>query len=278
MIRRDPTLAELLADVWAARLFLLAGGLIGLVGAGCFLAAAIPQYRAAMLIAPAERGAGPDIKALLPDNSSFAVQYMLNTLGSADSNDFIRFENILREPSVAGRLLADKTVTEGVRDFRRFTFGSKSALPDTAEELAAHFQDRIHIDPVGTTPLRRVVYQHPDPAFAKYLLTRLYQETDQIIKEDIKGKTENRTAYLQSALDTVTHPDHRRALTSLLMEQEHIRMILAMDEPFSAIMAEPAAAGVRPDWPKPALIVPAFVLASLVLAFVLHAIRRGMTP
>lgn len=275
MTVQDATLGDVLAALWRARLFLLAGGVLGLACAALFLGAAVPLYRAEMIAAPAERGTSPDIKALLPDNSSFAVQYMLNTLGSADSNDFVRFENILRGPSVAARLLADPNIAYGVSAFRRFRFGPQAPAPHTAEELAAHLQAHVTITPVGTTALRRISYDHPDPAFARQLLARMYAAADALIKADIRSRTDNRTAWLENALETVDHPDHRRALTALLMEQEHIRMILSVDEPFAATLAEPPAAGPRPDWPKTALAVPAFVFSGMLIGYALFAPLRA---
>ena len=73
------------------------------------------------------------------------------------------------------------------------------------------------------------------------------------------------------------HPDHRRALTSLLMEQEHVQMILAMDEPFAAIIAEPPAAGVKPYWPRKAIVLPVGLLAGMVLAYMLSGLRRAVS-
>ncbi len=270
----EPTLGDLLQDLWQAKFALLWGGGIGLVIAVLFLATAVPHYRASMLVAPAERRTGPDIKALLPDNSSFAVQYLMNSIGSPDSGDYMRFENILRETTVAGRLLEDERIVKGVAADRRFSFENESAA-GSAEKFSAYLTKSIAVEPVGTTPMRRLVYKHPDRAFAGYMLTRVYQTADDIIRQEIRDKTQSREAYLQNALATVDHPDHRRALTSLLMEQEHVRMILAMDEPFAAIIAEPPAAGVRPYWPRKTVIVPAGVLAGMVLAYMALGLRRS---
>lgn len=272
--RNDPTLADLIADLWQAKFYLMVGALAGLFIALGFMATAVPHYRATMLVAPAERSTGPDIKALLPDNSSFAVQYMLSAMGSPESGDYMRFEHILREPSVAAALLQDERVMAGIAGVRRFNFQSPET-PDSAVALAAYLQDHVKIEPVGTTPLRRVVYGHPDRAFAAYLLARLHDITDSLIRQEVRARTHSREAYLQNALATTEHPDHRRALTSLLMEQEHIQMILAMDEPFAAIIAEPPAAGVKPDWPKAPLVVPAFMLGCMLLAFVVYGLRRS---
>ncbi|MCB9990642.1 MAG: chain length determinant family protein [Rhodospirillales bacterium] len=268
----EPTLADLLGDLWQARKSLLAGALIGMIAAVIFMMVCVPHYRATMLIAPAERKAGPDIKALLPDNSSFAVQYMLNSLGSADSGDYVRFEHTLREGSVAAAMMMQPDMMAGIARDRRFIFQSESA-PETAEDLAGYLFDKIAVEPVGTTALRRIVYKHPDRAFAVRMLQDLHFIADGMIRQEVRDRTASRETYLEKALESTSHPDHRRALTALLMEQEHVRMILAMDEPFAAIIAEPPSAGTHPYWPRAAIIFPAFVLAGMMLGFALFKMR-----
>lgn len=270
----EPTLEDLLKDLWQAKGILLKGAGLGLVLAVVVLFLAVPHYRAEMLVAPAERGTGPDIKALLPDNSSFAVQYMMNAMGSADSGDFIRFEHILRGPSVAKELLKDERFIEGYRQTKSFRFQLKRSGKVTAQHLSDFLMAHVNIDPVGNTPLRRLVFLHPDRNQAGYMLRRLHEVTDGIIRQEIRDKTHKREDYLQDALVTVDHPDHRRALTSLLMEQEHVRMILAMDEPFAAIIAEPPAAGVQPYWPRGSMILPVFMLGGMVLGYAFYTLRR----
>ncbi len=276
MAEREPTFADLLRDLWQARLYLLAGLAAGVIAAFAFLAAAVPHYRADMLVAPSGRGTGPDIKALLPDNSSFAVQYMLSAIGSADSGDFARYEQMLRGISVARALIDEPGLRDALNASARFRIGGGAPAIQTAEELAAYLEDRVTVEPVANTALRRLVYQHPDREFAARLLATLHETADGLIRAEIKGRTRQREAYLQEALAAVAHPDHRRALTALLMEQEHVRMILAMGEPFAAIIAEPAAAGTRPDWPRKAMILPAFVLIGLFLGFAFYHLRRAL--
>ena len=273
---RAPTMGDALLLFLRAQFYWILGAVLGAVLAFGFMAAAVPHYKAEMLIGPAERASsGPDIKALLPDNSSFAVQYLVNTLGSPDSTDFIRFENIVREPSVAARLLQDKAIIYGVVKNRPLEFMAEHERPATAEELAAYLQKYVSIEPVGISPLRRLVYRHPDRDFAAYLLTQIHLAADDIIRQEIRDKTASRAAYLREALESVQHPDHRRALTSLLMEQEHVRMILAIDEPFAAMVAEPAFAGVKPAWPRKAVIVPVLAFIGAFLGFALYALRCG---
>jgi hypothetical protein len=269
----EPTLIDVLRMIRLAWKYVAAGMVAGMLAGGIFLSVAVPHYRVTMLVAPAERAARADIKALLPDNPSFALQYLVNTMGSQDSTDFIRFEHTLRGPSVAAILMNDQKIRQGVKEDRNFIF---SPAPDlqSAAELSAILEDVVHVEPVGNTPLRKVVFDHPSPDFGIYLLNRLYDQTDRMIRHEVSEKAHQRSLYLEKVLDKTSHPDHRRALTSLLMEQEHILMILAMDEPFAAIIAEPPSVSATPWWPRKSLILPAFAFAGMLAGFALWGLNR----
>lgn len=270
VVADEPTLADVFGAMWAARMRVLTGVILGLAAAFLLLLFAAPQYRISMLVAPAERTAQADIKALLPDNPGFALQYLVNAAGTQDSADFTRFEYVLRGPAVAARIDAEdrERVVAGMGQVCKFRLGC-APNRDSSAALAELFQKTIRIEPVGNTKLRRIVFDHPSGAFGVWLLERLYEDADRLIRAEVAERAHRRADYLKSVLAKTSHPDHRRALTSLLMEQEHILMILAMDEPFAAIVAEPPIVSVRPVWPSRALIFAGFAFAGAFLGFAL---------
>jgi uncharacterized protein involved in exopolysaccharide biosynthesis len=271
---REPTIGDVLRDLLRAKAYIFVGALLGFICALAWLAVAVPHYRAEMLVGPAERSGGRDIKALLPDNSSFAVQYLVNTLGSPDSIDFIRFEQIVREPTVAAQLIKDPLIAAGISADRLTRLSLGRPAPGTPEKLSAYLMDKVAVEPVGTSPLRRLVYNHPDPAFATYLLQKMQSAADRLIRDEVRKTAASRAAYLEKELAGVANPEHRRALTSLLMEQEHLEMILAMDEPFAATVAEPAFAGARPAWPRTRIILPFGLLIGAFLGYALFTVKK----
>lgn len=226
-----------------------------------------------MLVAPAERAPKADLKALLPDNPGFALQYLVNTIGAQDATDFMRFETMLRGPQVSGVLLKDPVIRSGMAQARKFALLPAPEL-DSAAALSALLEKRVKIMPVGNTPLRRISIDHRDPEFGLYLLQNLYAETDRMISGEVEEKARTRSLYLKETLGRVHHPDHRRALTSLLMEQEHILMLLAMEEPFAAIVTERPYVSPRIWWPRKSLVLPGFMLAGMVFGFALWSFRQ----
>ncbi len=269
----EPTLADVLRDVWRARLLVLIGAVVWLVAGFIFLHAAVPQYRAEMIVAPVSRGSAPDLSGMMPDNAGAAMQFVLQSFGSGDSSDFMRFEAILREPTVAARLLQDEKIRQGLGQARRWNFMPAPPL-DSAPRLAAWLQDNLDIEPVGATHLQRIIFRHPDPAFAALMLRRIYDTTDDLIRAEREDTTAQRIAYLEKTIDQTANPDHKRDLTKLLMDQEQIAMILAVHEPFAASLAEPPASGAKPDWPRKPLVILSFMLVGIFLGYVVHGLRR----
>jgi len=273
LITEDQTLGDVIKDMWQGKWYLLIGGAIGLSMGFALLWLAIPQYRATMLISPTTRSGGsPDIASLLPNTSGFAFEYMMRSLGPSDSSDFMRLEHILREPTVAARLLGEEKIVDGISSARMFSFINYET-PKTAEQMATYLQKSLKIEPVGMTPMRRLIYLHPDSDFAVFLLHRIFAVADNIIHDEIAAKTEARIIYLNKALHNVEHPDHRKALVSLLMEQEHVRMVLAMNEAYAASVAEPASVSGVPYWPRKPFVIAISILIGVFLGYLVYAYR-----
>ena len=271
-MQEEPNLGDVIRNIWRAKVWLLLGGLAGLVASVFFLFMAVPHYKADMLVAPATRSGAPDISLLFPDTASFAVERVMRSFGLGESSDFTRFEVILREPRVAGMLLEDEKIRAGLEETGRFWIGEHER-PDSGSEFSAWLQKRLSVEPVGASRLRRISFQHADPAFAVYFLNQLYHTADSLIRGEVRQKTGNRVEWLKEALAKTSHPEHRRVLTDLLMDQERMRMILAVDEPFSALLAEPPAVSATPHWPKPSFVFPAFMLVGMILSFAAFSLK-----
>lgn len=259
----NKNLGDVIGDAWTARVYMFIGAIIGLLFAVFFFIIVTPRYTATMTMAPAERSGGTDIKALFPENSSFAVKYLVDSIGKGESTDFMRFEHILLGQSVARKLMAEpQYVVNGIKRGKQLLFLDGPTI-GSAEELSDYMKSNVKVEPVGNTPLRRMKYLHPDSEFAVNFLEMIYAAADDIIKSDIKQQAIKRDAFFRKALQTEENPEHREALTSLLMEQEHILTMLAMDEPFAAKIVEPASTGIKPDWPPYPIVIAVFMFAGM---------------
>ena len=268
-----PTIADLVRDAWRGRRFVAGGALLGLLAGALLLLLAVPQYQAAMIVGPTTRTGTPDISSLFPDNPGFAMEFVMQSFGPGDSSDFMRFESILDEPSVAAKLLARPDIAAGLAKAKRWIAAPAPGL-STPARLAAWLSNRVDVEPVGQTRLKRITFRHPDPVFAARFLQALYDTADTLIRDELEARTAKRIAYLNRVLSIEQNPDHRRALTKLLMDQEQIAMVLAVHEPFAAQMAEPPAAAPKPAWPRKSVVLPACLLIGALGGFAFYSLRR----
>ncbi len=265
----EKTLFDVIRDLWRARLAMAVFGFAGFVLALTFVTLARPYYRAEMVVAPASpiAGQGGFQLSSLPDPALWQSQSIQNY------PDFLRFENKFSAPTVAGLLLEDERIKGGLPLDRAFDLFEPERVW-TPETVALYLARRVTLEPVGNTPLRRLVYAHPDRDYAVYMLERIHHITDTLIRQNIRLETQERIEYLQEALGRTANPDHRRALADLLMEQERLRMMVSMDQPYAASIVEPPSAGVKPAWPDARLLFPAFILVGCFLGFLIYGARH----
>lgn len=188
---------------------------------------------------------------------------------------FLRFQQSLFGSRVSALLLKEPWVVEGVKQDTSMFF-----MPDqsdwTAEKLSEYLRQNVHFEPVKDTQLQRLVYSHPDKAFAKKFLSALYRNTDDLIRSDLRSQTAEFVSHIEKELKDVRHPTHREVLTKILMEQEQIRILTDLEKPFAALMAEPPVSSVKPVWPKKSIVLPVALFLGFALGFFLFNVRQAL--
>lgn len=269
----EPSLAEMIRDIWEARTAITRGFLSGALCALLLMGLLMPSYKAEMIVAPASPMNGADMSSMPLDGSLSALRYLVQRAGGGNSSNFLRFENLYAGPSVATLLLKDDVILAGLQNDKtlrlRLLQKEKEWTPD---KLSAYIERRVKLVRLEDRTLRRLTYLHPDRKFAPYLLSRLHILTDALIRNDIRGQTIERISYLQEKLAQSTNPEHRRALATLLLEQERLLMLASIDQPYAAAALEPPHASVKTVWPDPLLVFPIFMLLGAVLGLVFHSL------
>ncbi|GJL86156.1 MAG: hypothetical protein DHS20C02_19310 [Micavibrio sp.] len=276
MSSEEKTLVDVVRDIWRARIYIVLMVAVGLVAAAALVALSTPYYRASIIVSPASPMNGAEVSSLLADDSLFALRYLVQRVGVANSSDFLRFESMYNGPSVAALLLDDPNVEKGLRMDRAFAFSKVSEEELSPESLAEYVADKVALEPVGNTTLRRMVYLHPNRKFASYFIERLHVLSDALIRKTIREETEDRIRYLKNAVATTSNPEHRRALTTLLLEQERLRMLVSIEQPYAAAVVEPASSSVKPYWPDPFFLFSVFAIAGALMGFVIFSIREEL--
>jgi len=272
----DLSLLDLLHLIGKARLSILTGMGIGLLIALLFLTLAQPYYKATLIVAPANNNGSAQISSLLSDDKFYALRHMLQ--GTQDSTDFKKFEQILHGQSLAKTLLQNDTIRKGINLER-----AQSPLglglftqpqPLNPAILAEYLGDTIKIQPVSGTNFRRITYQHPSPDFAAYILQQIHAQADTILRTETNAHASTRIAYLKDAITRTANPEHRRALTTLLLEQERLKMLSSIDQAYAAAIIEPASSGAKPHWPGKTLTLTLLAALGALLGFLRFSLKN----
>ena len=256
------TLGDLMRSVWQARLYVFVGVLAGLVCAYLFMAFAVPHSKASLVLAPANP----------MQMTSVEEQGTRQATKPPSDISLVKFEATFKGIGVAGLLLRDPEITNGLSRDVSFSF-SDPERDWTVEKLSEYIAERVVVNPVGESDLIALEYFHPDKAFATTFLNRLHMVSDGLIRHGLRKDVSERIAYITTAMAEVNNPDHRRAMTDLLMEQERLKMLVSIDQPYAAAIVVPAASSVKALWPDPLLVYSAFILVGAFLGFVVFEIR-----
>ena len=266
----EATLTDLMKEIWQGRVFVLVGAVVGALAAFAFIVLAVPHSRAEMILAPASP---MNLSAANATQQAYGRPVGAAAQGPDAADSFTRFEVSYKGAAVAGVLLRDPEITKGLAADKAFSF-SKPERDWTVEKLAEYIEKRVKVDPVGETALRGFSYLHPDREFAVRFLRRLHNVTDGLIRHGMRKDVNERIAYLNGAIGETLNPDNRRVITDLLMEQERLKMLVSIDQPYAASVVVPASASVKTRWPDAMLVYPAFLLIGAFLGFVAFSIWR----
>lgn len=269
------TILDVMHDFWDAKYYMLISMILMAVVGVLYLSIATPHYRAQMIISPAAPMNNANVSSLMAGSDNFAVRYMMQNMGSINAADFQRFETIYAGRSVALNLMQDQRVIDGISRDHSFAF-SKTKTNWSAEKLAEYLGSRVRLDSVGTTPMRRLTYQHQGKDFAVFMLSKIHAQADRLIRRRIQSETQSRIEYLERSIRQTNNPDHRRALTDLLMEQERLLMLVSIESAYAASVIEPPSASVQPRWPSKTLVMLVSVFVGLVLGFVAFNLRQAI--
>lgn len=271
-MREEPTLADLLSNLWAAKFHMVFYAVVFMVIAFLTVLLSTPLFRANMIVAPADGYALGDYASSVSEGEALTIPFWRPREAGGISTDFHRFVYTVKGSAVAAILLKDSAVLSGIA--RDGSWSSK-ANKWTAEELSDYLERKIKVEHLGTTPLRRISYKHPDPVFAAAFLRKIHLVADQLIRRDRRRQSESRIKYLTDTLQKTVNPDHRKGIANLLMQQEHIQMLANLDEPYAAIVVEPAASTPKPVWPAKALLFGVFAMLGAMTGYFVRTLRHA---
>ena len=270
----DFSFADILKTCWLARLYILACIGFLVAGAALFLFVTLPHYKITMLLGPANASQKMKQSSVMAHDNPVALSILTQNPAGEISYDFSQFSHIYNGGRVAKILLDDPLILNALKTAQTFK-GKPPSESWSAEALSYYLKQRVQLEPVSGSNLYRMVYFHPDADAGRYMLQKIHHVTDTLIRDKIRAEAEAHIAYLQEALSGTQNPDHRRALTNLLLEQERMLMFVSLDQPYAASIVEPPAASLRPAWPDPGLLYLIAILVGVFGGIVLYSLRTS---
>lgn len=270
---QDRTLSDIMIDIWRARMSMALGMLCALGVAILILLATVPATPASMLLAPAKQLSDQN-RAAINGNSIDMLRSLAQQAGGDISSDFTRFKAIYNGGAVAKILLDDPQIMQGINLDKRFIWGGFKGNW-TPERLADYLQNHVRLAPVGVTGIYKLSYWHPSPEFAQFFLARLHGVSDQIVRASVQEGAYQRRDYLNNQIAQPAHPQHKRILTDLLLEQERLIMLSAIDQPYAASIIEMPSAHYKSLWPPKALFILLAIFIGGFIGYLIHYMRYG---
>lgn len=129
--------------------------------------------------------------------------------------------------------------------------------PPNAARLQDYLQKKIGIVPPKPKdpPITTLVYEHRDPAFAIYLLTKMDRIADTDVRRSSLERARQYAIHLAQKLNETPVVEHRISLSEALLEQQRAIMMATSSASFAAIPTEPATASLEPVSPKIGLVL-----------------------
>lgn len=281
-------LLSVLRRLWLKKWFIAAFFVAGLLLGVIYLKEQTPTYTAVLRVTPASssgggmqnrlRGLGglaaaAGLTALPSDGASpfdlyldaFQAQDLARDLAndprimqSAFAGEWDPATQSWREPS--GVLKRTSNAVKGMLGFPE----SKWRQPD-GPRLRDYLMSSILVVKGDDSPITQIVFDHRDPAFATYLLTRLNAAADRQVRRRALEQATQYAKYLSMRMATTPVAEHRQVLASSLSEQERSIMMASSSVPYAATVVEPPFASAAPTKPKAGM---ALVAASFGLALI----------
>ena len=279
-------LAQLASDLWKHRWLLAALILLGLVAASVYLRVATYRYTATLQITPTEQQ-GPSIPGGLASLGSVVGIDVGGMSGSA----YGLFGEAVKSQTVAEALARDPRIMRTIfraqwdaerQQWRRppsvlrpVTAPLKAILgvpeqpweaPD-AVNLREALYTRLMVSEDRKKNITTLSFEHDDPTFAAYLLTRAAAEADSYLRERSLKRSSEYIAYLEQRLADTAIAEQRLALARSLMQYENVRMMASVGSPYAGEPFGRVNVSDRPTSPQPLVVLGLAVVLSFAAWF-----------
>lgn len=282
--------------LWEQRLLLLAASVMGFVIALIIVHIMTPVYTAQLRVMAAQSSSANSSN--LDELAGLASLAGVQVAEGGTANLFRLYQESVKSPLVAEQLArrvdimhkvfepefdkASGQFREPPRSLRTLlTRTAKTILglpiypwvPPGPDRLREYIRDHVTIDDEPRSPIVTLIFNHPDPVFARNFLLALHQAADKSVRRKTLIRSTESIAYLSSQLSRVTVAEHRAALAAALGDQERSRMMAMSSLPFAAETFGSAITSLQPTKPQPGVLLPAGAVLGLLVGGLIAFLR-----
>ncbi|MFN3591962.1 MAG: hypothetical protein ACK4TG_07215, partial [Thermaurantiacus sp.] len=136
--------------------------------------------------------------------------------------------------------------------------------PPGPERLQIYLRRNVVISPDRRRAVMTASMRHPDAEFARYVIQRVVQESDNFLRQKSLARSADYIDYLENRLKEVQIAEHRSALTQALSSYEMMRMMASSTVPFTAEPFGQVVTSLEPVSPRPNVVIGIGIFLGLV--------------
>ncbi len=285
---------DLVRDIWSAKWTLFGAIVAAILLSILSLKFADKSYTSSAVLGPAESTAQQRMGSSLGQLAGAASLLGVNIGGSNDT-DFVKFKIMLGTERLAAAVLADKSVygtlfgpswdakhnrwvrpsgiSFEIKDALKGLLGLPQWAPVAPSELKTYLADHLGIFTDKMTGYVTLSISGTNPHDAAYLLTKIIRSADELIRQDVKNRSQGRIAYLQQALTRTMPQDQREAIITVLSAQEKTLMMTSADRSYSIDVIDPPTESHIPSSPQARPTMQFYILMLLVIVMIAAVVR-----
>lgn len=290
-------LALLVSKIWRRRWWLVLSMIVAALLSMIAVRLIAPAYTIELKVTPA--ASSDSVSSRMGQFGGLAAAAGITLDKSSGATPFELYLEMLRSRELAATLAADPRVMRTIfhnewdsttrrwHEHRSVFSGVKSTVmaiigapeqpwrePDSAR-LERYLDEEVLALRGTKDPITRILYDNADPAFGKYLLGRMNEISDNIVRMQNLDRARAYTRYLSAKLPTVMVLEQKQALTSILSDQEKSIMMASTPLPYAAVPVDTVNASEQPTRPNGLRLLIAFLGVGLVVGIVLALVDWG---
>jgi len=292
LLDKEIEFKEIVELVWNAKKILLSVSLITVIFSSLYALSIDDYYRSKAILVPSENqdmgfmsqysGLASLAGVSLPSSGGNKVAEIIEIIQSREFvKHLLEFDNVL--PSLMAVESFDKdslqlTYNKDLYDSstKEWTQNEDLEISNKPSYLKVHEKykdDVLTIDKDSRTGLISISVKHPSPIFAKYFLSLIIKEANNLTRSNDIESSSKAIEYLEAELSQTSLIQMKDSINQLIKSQLETRMLANVNEDYSLAMIDPPFIPEMKEGPNRKMIVLIWTFAAIFLSLIVIVIQ-----